>query len=294
MVFIVDPDAPARFQSERTSVSKSQNCGVTVIAAIADYYTDTSHSIETGRRLIEGTGPYVLGRDEEGNLIIVVGAPRDTPTTARQQAEMLRRWGVECAVARFRNTDQLHAIVDSGRRPVLLALKFSTVPKDVAGHAFRDWHAIKVRSGVTKSGRRGFLVNDPNFWPGRPDPDKGLRFYSDAVVQKAIDAVDGTVGVVPLAAKPDPTFTETDEMTVLSRIKPVAPRMFAVRKGVELRRGPGTEFPLHFLLPANDRFKLIGWDIDPATRKKTGWVVAARAGGTGVFFVPPDHGLPEA
>jgi hypothetical protein len=289
MAFSVDLDAPARFQSEATSISKSQNCGVTVAAAIADYYTDESHPIEAGRRLIERTGPYNLGRDLAGNPIIVIGSPPNTPTNAWQQAEMLRRWDVNCAVVRFRRTPQLHAIVDSGRRPVLLALNYSKIPPEVAGHSFRGWHAIKVRSGTSQAGVRGFLVNDPNFWPGKPDPNKGRRFYADAIIQAALDAVGGTTGVVPVAAKPDSQFTEVHEMAVLSRIRPDAPREFEVRAGVELRRGPGTEFPLHWKLPEQDTFLLIGWDIDPTTKAKTNWVAASRPGGTGIFFVPPDH-----
>jgi hypothetical protein len=282
--FSVDLDAPARYQSEPSSTSKSQNCGVTVAAAIADFYTDRRHDIEEGRGLIAGLGPFSLGPGTT-----VVGAPRDTPTNSWQQAEMLRRWGVPCQVVKFSTVGQLHAIVDSGRRPLLLGLNFEHVNTTVAGHSFGDWHAIKLRTSTTSGGARGFLVNDPNFWPSRPDPTNGRRFYPDAVVQHALAKSGLCAGVVPLVAKPDTSFTEEHEMAILSRIRPDVPRDFTVRAGTVLRRGPGEQYPEHWRVPADEAFRLVGWDIDPQTKAETKWVAASRRDGTGIFFVPPVH-----
>lgn len=79
-------------------------------------------------------------------------------------------------------------------------------------------------------------------------------------------------------------------MAMLSRIEvELAPRLFTVKKGVNLYKGPGFAYPLHWTLPQAQRFRLVGWAIDPQTKKRTNWVLASRAHGRGLFFVPPVH-----
>jgi hypothetical protein len=289
-MFVTDLEAPPRYQSESSSApSQAFNCGVAVAVAIADYYRDRRHAIEAARFLIDGRGPFDLGLRTGP----VFGAPARTPTNSEQQAEMLRRLGVACSVVGFRTVSQLHAIVDSGRRPVLLGLHFKHVDKATSGYAqpFDGWHAIKVRAGMTRNGVRGFAVNDPNFWPGSADPAAGIRFYSDAAMQRALDGPGfASRGVVPDAAKPHPHATEEHEMAILSRIEiEMRPRQFKVRKGVTLYKGPGFNYPLHWTVPRLQSFRVVGWAIDPRTKQRTNWVLASRANGPGLFFVPPDH-----
>jgi len=289
-MYVTDLEVPPRYQSESSSIpSQSVNCGVTVAVAIADFYLDREHSIEAARALIEGQGPYDIGR----RTGLVFGAPAKKATNSHQQRDMLRKLGVPCSVVEFRTTSQLHRIVDSGRRPVLLGLHFSHVDNAISGYRrkLNGWHAIKVRAGATRNGVRGFLVNDPNFWPGKADTTRGLRFYPDAAVQRALDG-PGVVarGVAPDAAKPHPMTTEEREMSILSRIEvEMEPRQFNVKKGVHLYKGPGFNYPLHWTVPHQQRFRLVGWAIDPRTKARTNWILASRAGGRGLFFVPPVH-----
>lgn len=289
-MYVTDLETPARYQSERSSEpSQSVNCGVTVAVAIADFYKDKRHSIEAARDLIEDQGPYDIGP----RIGSVLGAPPGTGTTSHQQRDMLRKLGVQCEVVEFRTTAQLHEIVDSARRPVLLGLHFSHVPNAVSGYSqkYNNWHAIKLRAGATRNGKRGFWVNDPNFWPGTADATKGMRFYSDAAVQTAIDGEGGVArGVAPNLAKPHPMSTEEREMAILSRIEvELQPRQFTVKKGVNLYKGPGFNYPLHWTTPRVLRFRVVGWAIDPRTKQKTDWVLASRGKGPGLFFVPPRH-----
>ena len=289
-MFATDLEVPPRYQSESSSApSQAFNCGVTVAVAIADFYRDRKHAIEPARKLIGSLGPYNLGQPWGK----VTGAPEKKPTNSRQQADMLRALGVPCTIVEVRSVAQLHEIVDSGRRPMLLGLDFTHVDNATSGYAkpFKGWHAIKVRAGMTRLGERGFAVNDPNFWPGSRDATGGMRFYSDAAMQRALDGPPEVCkGVAPDAAKTHPRATEVDEMAILARIKvEMAPRDFPVRAGVTLHKGPGFHYPLHWTVPQTQSFRLIGWDIDPMTKQKTKWVLASRPDGTGFFFVPPDH-----
>ena len=289
-MFITDLDVPPRYQSEPSSVpSEAFNCGVTVAVAIADFYFDRRHAIEPARKLIAQKGPYNLGK----RIGSVKGAPEKTPTNSWQQADILRKLGIPCKVIKVKTVAELHAIVDSGRRPVLLGLDFTHVGNETSGYTkkFENWHAIKVRGRMSRNGQVGFAINDPNFWPGSRDATSGKRFYSDAAMQRALDGPDEVCkGVAPDAAKVHPAATEDHEMAILSRIQvEMAPRNFAVRAGVTLHKGPGFSFPLHWTVPREANFRLIGWDVDPQTKKRTKWVLASRPDGTGMFFVPPDH-----
>lgn len=291
MIYRTDLDVPPRYQSEPSSFpSAAVNCGVTVAVAIADFYLDRTHAIESARKLIEGLGPYDIG-DPNGP---VKGAPAGTGTNSRQQADMLGKFGIPSTVVTFHKVKELHRIVDQGRRPVLLGLHFRHVPNETSGYSqiLDRWHAIKIRSEMTRDGQPGFAVNDPNFWPGDRDVTRGKRFYSDAVMQRALDGpIGGCNGVAPDAAKADANFTEDKAMSILGRIKvEMNPHNFPVRKGVTLHKGPGFNFPVHWTLPSEQTFRVAGWDVDPMTKQPTGWVLAFRPpDGIGTFFVPPDH-----
>ena len=286
-MYVLDLEVPPRYQWEDSSkFSQAVNCGVTVAVAIADYYRDRSHGIEVARSLIAGMGPYDLGRRG-----VVQGAPAGKATNSWQQRDMLRKLGVPCQVVEIRTTKQLHEFVDSARRPFLLGLDFNHVDFATAGYTFHGVHAIKIRAGATQNGVRGFIVNDPNFAPDGSDRAHGKRFYPDTVVQHAINAVGGMMrGVAPDAAKPHPMSTEEREMAILSRIEvEMQPRQFDVREGVNLHKGPGFTYPLHWTVPHVQKFRLVGWAVDPRTKERTGWILASRANGRGMFFIPPNH-----
>lgn len=183
-------DATKRFQFEANSgtleYSQKYNCGPTCIAFIAGYYKNSWYGIEATRKLVTGPG---------------------TPTNAWQQRDMLIKRGVSAQVLSIDSLASLHAIVDSGRRPILMGIQMSRVPASVRDHSFTGWHAVTIMSGGYNNGVRGFWVNDPNFSPPggiRPDPDRGLKWYSDSVMQYAVIANTQRFAVVPNAAKPLP------------------------------------------------------------------------------------------
>jgi hypothetical protein len=180
-----------QFESNSGSLEYSQryNCGPTCVAAIAGFYRGTYYGIETTRRLVTGPG---------------------TPTSAGQQRDMLIKRGVP-ATARFVNSvGVLHSLTDSNRRPIIIGLRMSLVPAAIRDHTFTGMHAIVILSGGYNNGVRGFWVMDPNFSPPggiRPDPDRGLKWYPDTVIQNVIN--NGGMGwsVVPDNLKPMPVTT---------------------------------------------------------------------------------------
>lgn len=156
-----------RYQWEDNSApSQPWNCGPTCATAIAEDYEGVNFHIEVTRRTVTSCCHS---------------------TTYQQQAAMLTARGVPATLVNITSLKQLHALVDGGHRPVILAIYMARVPYSVRGHSFTKWHAIVCRDGAYK-GTRGFWMNDPNFSPpggSRPDPTGGKRFYSDAVVQSA-------------------------------------------------------------------------------------------------------------
>jgi hypothetical protein len=200
-------DFPARFQWEDNSKpSQAENCGPTSMTFIANCYRPGVYmKIEATRQLIRGMGPYNIGPGWN-----VGGAPAGTPTSPAQQRDMLRKRGVPCEIRDIGSVDELHALVDSGRRPVAIGLLMALIDNSVTGHPFRGWHQVVVRAGVTLSGVRGFWIMDPNFSPKggiRPDPKSGKRFYSDAVIQGAFVNNSPSWAIVPtyLMVMPQPT-----------------------------------------------------------------------------------------
>jgi hypothetical protein len=271
--------APDRQQWESSSqYSQSWNCGVTCAAFIAGYYRGTRFSIEQGRRNITGWGPYNV------NGTLTYGCPPKTPTNAAQQRDMLIARGVP-ASARYVNTvDELHGLVDSGRRPIIVGIQMSRIPYQYRGHSFLGWHAVTFITGTYRDGKRGFLVNDPNFPAGSPS---SRRFYPDWLVKSAWQDNVPRWCVVPNSLKPlTTTFTESQEMAILSKIESRSGRWFDVKQGTRLYKGPGTAYPVH--LKATDspeRFWLHGF-----VGGEDGWVAATRSPTSrGVFFVPPAH-----
>lgn len=202
--------APKRFQWETNSApSQSENCGPTCITQIAGFYKDRSYGIESTRRLI--------------------AAPQ-TPTHAWQQRDMLIARGVPATVRVIESLAELHGLVDTGRRPVLIGLLDSRVPDGVRGHPFEGWHAVTVLGRAVVNGQNGFWITDPNFSPPggiRPDPAHGSRFYSDGIIQWAYIANSPRYAVVPNSLKALPTATPQQYV-----------RFNADVDGVRIRRGP--------------------------------------------------------
>lgn len=180
-------DHTKRYQWEANSApSQAFNCGPTCATFIAGYHKEAWYGIEATRRLVTGAG---------------------TPTTAWQQRDMLAKRGVPAQVRVIDSLATLHALVDSGRRPIIIGVQMSRVPSTVRDHPFTGWHALVVLSGGYLNGVRGFWVLDPNFSPPggiRPDPDGGRKWYSDAVMQSAYINNTPRYAVVSDSAKPLP------------------------------------------------------------------------------------------
>jgi len=177
--------SPHRFQWEANSEpSKAENCGPTCVTKIAQFYRDTYYHIEVTRRLVTACC---------------------IPTNAWQQAQMLTKRGVPASVKEINSVAELHALVDSGRRPVVIGVQMSRVPAWCRDHPFLGWHAVTILGrAVMSDGSVGFWVNDPNFSPAggiRPDPDRGRKFYPDWVISSAFIANSPRFSVVPTYAK---------------------------------------------------------------------------------------------
>ncbi len=192
MVYTSALQAPKRFQWETNSdPSKAFNCGPTCVTQIAGFYRDSSYYIETTRRLVTACC---------------------TPTNAWQQRDMLIRRGVPATVREIGSVGELHSLVDSGRRPVVIGVQMSRVPDIYRDHPFLGWHALTVISGGWLNGYRGFWVTDPNFSPAggiRPDPDRGMKWYPDWVMQNAYINNSPRFSVVPNSLKAIPTTPTT-------------------------------------------------------------------------------------
>lgn len=183
--------APKRFQWESNSApSQSWNCGPTCITQMVQFYRDTWYGIEATRLLV--TRSY-------------------TPTNSWQQRDMAIRRGVPATVRWIDTLAELHGLVDSGRRPTLIGIEMIRVPSAVRGHPFTGWHALLVLGRAYVNGVDGFWVTDPNFSPPggiRPDPQKGTRFYSDAVMQYAFIGGSSRYAVVPDSLKAITSITQ--------------------------------------------------------------------------------------
>jgi hypothetical protein len=185
--------APNRQQWEASSAfSQSWNCGLASAAFISGFYRDVRYGIEYGRTLIAGMGPYYV------NGVVTYGAPPKTATTAWQQRDILVRRGVPSTVRYLDSIAELHSIVGSGRRPVIVGILMSRVPGAVRGHSFLGWHAVVVICTGWLNGVKGFWVMDPNFAAGSSG---SRRFYSNDVMQWAWAANAPRWCVVPNNAK---------------------------------------------------------------------------------------------
>lgn len=256
MVYRLAQDAPARYQWEANSApSQSWNCGPTCVTRIACYYRDTWLGIEATRKLV---------------------ASPMTATNAWQQAEMLRKRGVPCSAREINSLDEAHGLVGGGRRPILIGVQMLRVPASVRGHNFLGWHAIVLVVSVVRGGLRGFLVNDPNFNPPGvaygTDPARGLRFYSDAVLQGAWIANSPRYCVVPNAPKvvaapspPPPSVATMEAWQVPLRYRPVSGTA-VIKNGKGFRTKASTSQPFVGIFHANTPLRLIGrFDDQPST-----------------------------
>lgn len=279
-------DAPKRYQwATDSQFSQPYNCGPTCITGIAGFYTDRYFGIEATRKVIAGMGPYNV------NGVYYYGAPQGTATNSWQQADMLRKRGVPCSVFQIDSLAQLHNLVDNGRRPLLVGIQMSRVPDSVRDHPFTGWHAVVVLTGVPG----GFLVTDPNFSVAgsyRPDPDRGRKYYSDGTMQYAFIANSPRWSVIPSKPKviATPDTSMGDELAILDKLEIPGDvgRLFDVRKGIQLRKGPGLTFAKHYLTTVPVKYRLVGFAT--LNGKRTGWVGASNPNSpTGIFFAPPDH-----
>lgn len=248
------------------------NCGPCSVTKILEFYHDRDYNVNHIRRTVAD------------DLI---------PTNVSEQAMMMKKQGLDADIAVLSIT-RLTEILASGRRPVLIGLDMSQVPPDIAGHPFRGAHAVVALTNVIKNGVYGKYIMDPNFSPrtGRTDPTGGKRFYPNYIVNRAMDsAATMRWGVVPKAAKiiqapaPLPDITEEQEMAIAEDIRSATGRWFSCKRGVTLRKGPGTKYPVHHVTEIAETFWLHGFGGEGDD-----WVYASRRpDSTGFFWVPPAH-----
>ncbi len=190
MTYLDASTSPHRFQWETNSEpSKAENCGPTCVTKIAQFYRDQWYGIEATRQLVTACC---------------------TPTTAWQQRDMLIKRGVPASVREIASVAELHGLVDSGRRPIVIGVLMSRVPEVYRDHPFLGWHALCVMKGGYLNGVRGFWINDPNFSPAggiRPDADRGRKWYPDWVIQSAYIDNSPRYSVIPDSLKPVPVET---------------------------------------------------------------------------------------
>lgn len=90
----------------------------------------------------------------------------------------------------------------------------------------------------------------------------------------------------PITVPPVPELPDTSEIAEMAfnaEITSTSGRYFDVKAGITLRKGPGTQYPLHFTTKIAERYYLHGFH-------SSGWAYASRkVGSTGFFFVPPVH-----
>src|SRR6188768_2941968 len=115
MVYTSALTSPHRFQWEANSApSQSYNCGPTCVSKIAQFYRDTWSGIEATRRL-------GVADDYRG-------------TSCTEQGVMLAKRGVPNTVRQIDSIAELHSLVDTGRRPVLIGILMSRVPSNYRDH----------------------------------------------------------------------------------------------------------------------------------------------------------------
>lgn len=179
-----------RFQFEPSSGTSTQsqifNCGPTGAAQQADFYNDAPDSSQYG---IES------GRTK-------AGIERGRPTSAWEQAEILKARGVPADVLSIESLKTLDELLGYGRRPIGIGIEMIRVTAATRGHSFTGWHRITLltRTHRMRNGKRvpGYLYTDPNFNPQfRPDPKKGHRFISRAELRYAFMGNSPRYAIVP-------------------------------------------------------------------------------------------------
>jgi hypothetical protein len=196
-----------QFETNSGSLNASQvvNCGPTSICAVADFYRDQFYGIEATRRAV---------------MACCIG------TSCYQQQQMLAYHGVPASTLVPTSIAQMRTLVAGGTRPFAIRVLMSRVPASVRDHSFLGWHMMAVLAPASVSGLTGFWVNDPNFSPlggYRPDPDKGHKFYSDAVMKYAFIDNGPAFAVVPNKSKVVPVA----KITVLASYSPTKTALIA-------------------------------------------------------------------
>lgn len=185
-----------RFQFEKSSgtLPNSQifNCGPTGAAQQADYYMDAPNKAQFS---IEG------GR-------LKAGIQQGRPTSAWEQAEILRIRGVPCDVVEIPSLKVLDELLGYGHRPIGIGIYMARLTARTRGHNFTGWHRITLlrRQARIKSGKKvpGYIYTDPNFYPAggfRPDPEKGHRWISRAELRHAYIDNSPRYAIVPRKRK---------------------------------------------------------------------------------------------
>ena len=251
---------------------------------IACFYRDTWYGIEATRKTIAGMGPYNVNGQQ------YYGAPAQTATNAWQQADMLTKRGVPATVRQISSLDEMHGLVDSGRRPIVVGIEMSRVDPIVRGHNFTGWHAVVFVGPAYVNGLRGVYVNDPNFavsgWGS--DPTRGRRFYSDALLQGAWIQNSPRYCVVPTSAKvvvPAPRRSQGSRDGYPDQHHHPRRHGPPVQRARRHHAAQGTGHDLPGALEDD------GLDpVPPARLQPGGWVAASNPNSpTGIFFVPPAH-----
>lgn len=193
-------EAKPRYQWEDDSApSQSDNCGPTCVAHILGYYHDNVPGIEHVRRTVTTCCH---------------------PCTYQQQADMLTAGGVPATCVNIDSLAELDDLLDSQRRPVILALYMANIPYSIRGHVFTGWHAVVCRKKVTRNGVVGYLINDPNFSPPggvRTDPTDGERFYPAWVLQQGFINYYQHWAIVP--NRPKTVHVEMNDDAIGDRIR---------------------------------------------------------------------------
>lgn len=150
---------------------------------------------------------------------------------------------------------------------------------EVEGFYYQRWHPdlIPLYKQLVKA-----IVNahGPQWMTGHGDlsskPCPGFTTW-----QAAIPGVYGT----RYGAAPTNLLTESVEMAILDKltIPGDVGRLFDVKAGVQLYKGPGSAYPKHWKTTVPVKYRLVGFSPN-------GWVAASNPNDpTGVFFVPPAH-----
>lgn len=169
----------SELQWDSDSLQKPYNCGPSSAEKVANFFRNLYfYGIERTRKL---------------------GSSRvNTGTNATEQKRMLDARGVPSSVLSLRPSEVKEKL-RSGRRPLILWLRMSYIPDNIAGHSFQLDHAVAALANGVVNGVPGIWVNEPNQKRGS-STYKRSRFYPDRYWIPAAAAV-GRWCIVPDKAK---------------------------------------------------------------------------------------------